>query len=197
MNLNDYHKFARMMFRDNCDLEELLDLIESVWDSGRRSGAASSADREKKICSFGEWKWGPTDGWDLAAYAQRVAPDGTFPCRDDAVAFVREQQEAMREWAEAKGERKVDWKMALKGWIRRTLQTAPRIHGPRQPGLFGPNSQPPSKTSNEVHEETFRTAVELNSRRVPPSQWSTSSATGLPETPAGALSSSRTRRPYH
>ena len=197
MNLLDYHKMARAVFAGSDDLERILDLMEQVWASGQRSGAATSAERGRKSCLFNEWNWGEGVLHELENYALSGAPDGAFATRGDARMFVCEQLGAMGEWAGSQeaDKRKMDWTLAAKGWIRRTLQS-PTFQGqPRQTSLFGPTQTTPSrpyKSVEEVHREVLQKAIDLNSQRVPPSQWSTSSDTDSPETPVESPSSSRT-----
>ncbi len=194
MNLEDYQKKVVAMFGKcehgfcgTCATCRAMELVREVWASGHRSGASSSVERTTKKCLFGEWGWDSISVLDdLGGYVMRTAPAGMFPRAVDAAPFLLEQLEAMREWAEAKGERKVDWTMAMKGWIRRTLKDS-RL------SPSAPTSGQHSRVSRaaEEHEQTFREAMALNSPEEPPSQWPTSSGMGSRRTPPGSLSSSQ------
>lgn len=186
MNLSDYKKLASTLFGvcsgcDACDACRALRLVEQVWESGRRSGAAESAERKgRKV---------PVDGivFDLDALTAYVV--GISGCTGEvAKVWASTEMGAMIEWAMAKGERKVDWAMAAKGWLRRSLKGS---------GSFpsGDSSKPQSRTSRAAaeHEETFREAMSLNSPTEPPSPCPTSLATGSRKTRRALPSSSPTQ----
>ncbi len=181
MNLSDYKRMAGTMFPGQ---PELLTLIEQVWDSARRSGSASSAERKSKKVPIEDWSF---DLDDLTEYVIDNTPPGAFTF-GDARAWASEQLEAMREWAGAKGERKVDWGLALKGWLRRSLQDSNSLP------WRGPSARP-SRTSQaaEEHQETFREAMKLNSRTEPRSPSAISSGTASRKTRRVSPSSSRTQ----
>ena len=52
---------------------------------------------------------------------------------------------SMRDWALAKGERKVDWQAALRGWMRRASEQAPRGQG----GNVGRQVKPPQPNAED------------------------------------------------
>lgn len=189
MNLKDYKRMARVMFGESREMDLFL---EQVWDSACRAGAASKAERKTKVL-VDEWDW--DEEWD--GLVEYVARERELRL-DHAAAIIKNDLEDMRLWARAKGERKIDWTSALKGWMRRNWgQTIPRTTGTsrNQTDLFGPTSPKPSTALSRVeagHRETFCAAMEINSQLAPPSRCNTSSATGSAKTRPALPVSSRT-----
>jgi hypothetical protein len=192
MNLKDYQKIAESMFEGGHELDLFL---EQVWDSGVRSGAASAATR-KKSCLYVDWVWPDNVYQELIDYVVTHAP--VEVTRVEAWPFIQDEMEAMALWAASKGERKVDWNSALKGWMRRTWgsSTLPTTGDSLNPqaSLFGDSSTKRLSGSSRVEAEqaeTYRKAIEMNSRREPPSRWNTSQPTAKAVMQRGSPSSSR------
>lgn len=191
MNLQDYKKVARAMFAGPHDRELEL-FLEQVWDSATRSGASSAGKARNKNCLIDEWEW--DDEWDgLVDY---VARELDVRC-DQAAVICKSNLEDIRLWARAKGERKVDWTSALKGWMRRSwVKQSHHQGGKQQADLFQATSLTPSAALSKAeadHKETFRKAMEINNSNLElRSRCSTSSATDSPRTPPALPVSSRT-----
>lgn len=158
MNLSDYQKQARLLFGDcpgcdDCDACRIQALIEHVWDSGRRSGAASTIERKQRSFTWKEWEWSDARVNHLVSHAMKVFPDWTFRTHDEAAIFVRTQLEKACEWAESRERviRAIDWVRFMQRWIR---QEADRAHrgtpAKAQADLFNQPSQPQSPASRRT-----------------------------------------------
>jgi hypothetical protein len=185
MNLDSYKKVARALFSTSRELELF---IEQVWDSGVRSGAASTVERKAKTCLVNEWDWSEEVLADLDDYVIDRAPEGHFADREEARRYVLDELGAIREWAgsQEKPKRKINWTLALKGWIRRGHLPTSSTGRYRR-----------SRQAEADQRDTFNRAVELNSRRVPPSRWNTSPPTGKAGTQRGLPFSSATPNQSH
>ncbi len=165
MNLTDYHKIARTLFADAEDLEKFIELLAQCWESGKRSGAAGTVERRASKCLVGEWDWDSIAVIDdLGAYVDQHSPDGLFSSKLDQAQFILEQLEDMRVWAVARGERKLDWSAALKGWMRRSWGSKSRVALPRQADLFAGSSPRPSAvlSREQEYESVHQRAMSLN-----------------------------------
>ena len=104
MNLRDLERMTEAIFGscegcDACDACRARGLVKMAWETGRRSGSASAADRSVRNVRWETWDW-ETATPELVTYAAR---SGSFDTIDGARAWVTAHLEAARLWAESKG----------------------------------------------------------------------------------------------
>lgn len=168
MNLADYQKVAATFFGecpgcDGCDACRIQTLVASVWESGRRSGASSSAERKKQSTTWEEWGWSEAHEHLLITYAIEKCADGVFTQPGAARAYVREQLERAELWTGGRDKvvRKIDWVKFMKTWILRDLSKMPALPTPT---LFDQPSQVRSVPSKAAARESVL-QESLNMRR--------------------------------
>lgn len=163
MNLQEWQRVGQTLFGEcpgceDCAACRLQTLIKNVWDSGRRSGAATSADRKAKSTTWDEWEWTPAHREDLVVYTMKVFPEWRFKSREEALAVVRTQMARAYEWQGSRDRvvRAMDWVLFMKKWIRREAGQTPAV--PPQAGLFDQPSPRPSPASRreEEREEVYK-----------------------------------------
>lgn len=167
MNLPDYLKHLGDLFPEchgceECNYCRMSKLLTSVWDSGRRSGASTSAEKKQKAFTWKEWEWLPAHREDLISYTMHVFPDWCFATRTEALILVRTQMEKAFEWQGSREQviRKMDWVLFMKTWLRREGEKVAlgKPQPPAQGGLFDPPSRVLSLGSKRDAErgETFK-----------------------------------------
>ena len=199
MNLDDYQKLATMLFGEcqgecgSCDPCRIRTMVEQVWESGRRSGASSSAERKRDACLFGEWDWAGAQH-DLEDYILKISPAGHHGSRGEALAYLQKVTEAAGLWSQSrpKVERRRDWTAFLKIWIGKELSMLIPIDP--QPGLFAASSQGQSPQSRKVEDQrdTYHQASAMSSQSEPGSRSNTSSPPGTVTILRGSRSTRRT-----
>lgn len=136
MNRRDLERTVRAAFGQcpgcaDCHSCRALSLVEMAWDSGRRSGAATSAEKREYSYTWEEWCWEEAGKQKLVAYVNQIAPPQLANVRE----FVEHELEGASQWAIADGKKKKDWLVFMQGWCRRRIEQMPRLEV--QASLFG------------------------------------------------------------
>lgn len=160
MNLKDYERLAGMLFGEcqagcgDCTPCKVQTLISTVWDSGRRSGAQSTARKSEQEMPWDEFAWTQAEMNDLYQYGID---------RGRTVKEIRACIEQAKQWALSKNARRPNWLSFVRSWILRDLEKHPPVDP--QEDLFSAAGSRGASASSRRDQQRVATVTSILEKR--------------------------------